>query len=555
VVVAPDVQAQAPSSAASAASSAADAADAKRRFTQGLKLYAERAYAEALVEFQKSYSLGHRASALRNVAQCHRDLRHFADAYEAYTQLLMLHGPQLSQKDRDAVTHALEELADLSGAVAVVSSQPGASVEIDGQALGTTPLASPKRLSLGPHRVVVTKAGFEPFEKIVTVESGASATVEAVLSTETGSAHVTVREHAGGKVDVFIDGKDVGPAPWEGDLPPGDHTLEARGPHLQADPRPFGLARRQRLDMVVDAATTTGHLRVTTIPSSARIHVDGTDVGSGVWDDDLAPGRHRVEVTAGGQSSERELTLVRGQLLVVDIPVGGASAGGYQPEYDGVYVKLGFEGLLSPGATNLFDSSQGQPGMHVAAAAALRIGYAFDIWGVELAAAGMIDHYGESLGSGSSAPSYSVTSGDAFVGAGARVTSRDATTRFTFGIDPGVAIHAIGVNSNGNTTSASCGQAQSLNPCTGSGQSGGSLGAGYAGPGVLLDGGMLVGNTPGAKFYLGVGAWLDLAPTLYAGPDSNASVPAASYFPSRSLKIVSGPQFYIGPTLGLQFGH
>ena len=59
-----------------------DASEAKRRFASGLKLYGEHAYTEALAEFEASYRLGGRPSALRNIAQCHRDMRHFAEAYE-----------------------------------------------------------------------------------------------------------------------------------------------------------------------------------------------------------------------------------------------------------------------------------------------------------------------------------------------------------------------------------------------------------------------------------------------------------------------------------------
>ena len=125
----------------------------------GLKLYKEHAYNEALNEFEASYRTGGRPSALRNIGQCHRDLNHFAEAFDAYTQLLERHAAQLSGGEREALAHALEELAELSGAVAITSSEAQAAVELDGKPIGTTPLAGSKRVGLGVHHVIVTKFG------------------------------------------------------------------------------------------------------------------------------------------------------------------------------------------------------------------------------------------------------------------------------------------------------------------------------------------------------------------------------------------------------------
>ena len=78
---------------------AADEATAKRNFESGLRLYGEGSYAEALIAFEQSYRLGGRASALKNIAQCHRNLKHFVEAYEAYEQMLAKHEAQISAAD------------------------------------------------------------------------------------------------------------------------------------------------------------------------------------------------------------------------------------------------------------------------------------------------------------------------------------------------------------------------------------------------------------------------------------------------------------------------
>jgi len=88
-----------------------DAAEAKRHFDVGLRLFNEHATAQALVEFQQAYTLGNRASALRNIAQCQRDLQQFTEAYKSYALLKDKHSKDLTTADLE---YPLHEDASLS---------------------------------------------------------------------------------------------------------------------------------------------------------------------------------------------------------------------------------------------------------------------------------------------------------------------------------------------------------------------------------------------------------------------------------------------------------
>jgi hypothetical protein len=562
-----------PQTAPATAPSPKDAAEAKRHFEAGKKLYAEHACTEALAEFEAAYGLVHRPSMLRNIALCHRELRHFADAYDAYDRLLKIHGAELAAADREAVKQALDELSELSGSLVVTSNEAGANVEVDGKSLGATPLAGPTRVSLAAHHVVVTKPGFEPFEKEITLQSNQLVTVEAALALEITTGHVAVREANGDPVDVFIDGQDMGPAPWEGNLPPGEHTLEAKGPKFASERRPFTLVKKQQLDLSVDATTTTGHVRITTLPASASIAFDGNDVGVGAFDADVAPGEHRVVVTLEEARAEREVNVARGQIVALDIPLPVSGEPIYRPVYTGVFGRINLFFALSPTTAAVYPASNvsnGNGGSSASIAygvgAALHIGYAFDLFAVEFFAAGLFDGYGFRAPTNTTGTTSNNTEGSGdgvlnlggFFGVGARVTSRGPVVRYTAALIPGLAVHLSGLggdggygsdsNNNGNSTPCN----SSLNPCSSSS----SLGpVGYAAPGLAFDGGMLVGHTPGAKFFLGITAWMDFAPTLYAGPDTGAPLPASDFYPGRALEVVSGVQFFFGPTLGVQWGH
>src|SRR6202044_3870037 len=123
------------------AASAADLAAAKKLFATGLKLYNEGSFREALSAFTRANAIAPRASLQRNIAQCHRDLKDFGAAYDAYQTLLAQYGASMSAADRRSVQHAIDELATLTGTIRVDVTEAGAAVSLDDHDAGTTPLA------------------------------------------------------------------------------------------------------------------------------------------------------------------------------------------------------------------------------------------------------------------------------------------------------------------------------------------------------------------------------------------------------------------------------
>ena len=564
---------------------AADEATAKRNFESGLRLYGEGSYAEALIAFEQSYRLGGRASALKNIAQCHRNLKHFVEAYEAYEQMLAKHEAQISAADKKAVQQALEELGVLSATVLVDVSEADAEIEIDGKSAGRSPMTKPKRVAAtGGHTFRVTKPGFTHVEQPFTVDSQQNKKIDVKLEVEKTVGHVVVREQNGRDVHVFIDGHDQGPAPWEGELAAGEHTVEAKGARFASESRRITVVQKDRLDLALDAAALQGKLRVTTVPSTANIAVDGNTVGSGAWEGELPEGPHRIEVSLPGQTPQvRDVVLGRGQFVAQEIPIVSAIATSAVPVYQGIFLRFSIFGQLGAGMPNeTTDVTSNKGGVTLQGGGALRVGRMWDWWGAEVVALFAFEHRDISYtyngppitaNTGSTDFGYQSNSPTAFFGIGPRITSKDDTVRFTFGIAPGVGVHEINVHTkdNNNNTGGSTPnnpngsgsrfvQQTTTGPQTTSG--GGPItdevgsNAGYTAFGFLMDGGMLVGSTPGTKFYLGVQAWVDFAPTLVVGPDTQTPVPNSAFKrPGRGVAAFDGAQLYVGPTLGLQFGH
>ena len=141
--------------------SAADLASAKKLFQTGLKLYNEGSYREALASFRKAYDIAPRASLQRNIAQCHRDLKDFASAYDAYRLLLAKYGGTMTVPDRRAIERAIDG-RDAHRQHPRHRDRAGATVSVDDHEAGTIPLTGPLRASLGPHVVTVTKPASSP---------------------------------------------------------------------------------------------------------------------------------------------------------------------------------------------------------------------------------------------------------------------------------------------------------------------------------------------------------------------------------------------------------
>jgi len=67
------------------------------------------------------------------------------------------------------------------GWITIVSTPSGASVSLDGKTVGVTPITGTE-VSAGSHSLRITKEGYEPYEKSVTVSSGEQSAVDATLT-------------------------------------------------------------------------------------------------------------------------------------------------------------------------------------------------------------------------------------------------------------------------------------------------------------------------------------------------------------------------------------
>ena len=538
------------------AASPADLAAAKKLFATGLKLYNEGSFREALSAFAKANGIAPRVSLQRNIAQCHRDLKDFAAAYDAYGVLLAKYGASMSAPDRRSVQHAIDELATLTGTIRLAVTEPGATVSLDDHDAGTTPLTASLRANLGTHVVTVAKAGFETIRKEVRLSGGDEVTVAGPLEPEVTTGHLVVSAPPDAKVEVFVDGADVGPAPWEGDVKPGVHVVEARGPDRFAGPKQVDVARRQRVEMALELATAVGRVQIDTHTADAAIAIDGAPVGNGVWEGTLPAGEHEVTIEASGfRPYKRPFFVHAGETFAEDARLESLTPGNATPTYEGLYSGLEFFGFATPtGPSNEFakncPSAPCASSSPLGAGLGVRFGYAFGWVAVEAMALGSYDYSTASVTYANGGPtdvgrseSYAFHRFGGGGAIGARFSTKHPHLRLTGALLGGFETMGNIYKQDASATVGGASSEETSSTTT------------YTAPLLMADAGVLVGWTNGAKLHVSLVTMLQFVGGAVMAPGlSSTSLGNGSSFTTPSLQVAQGTQVFVGPMIGFDFG-
>jgi len=192
-------------------------------------------YHAALLKFDKAHQLSHDPRLLWNMAGSHARLRHYARALALLDRYVSGSGDALTAADRRDAEDKRRTIAAFVGTLDVRVREPGATVFVDGERVGETPLGGPLRLDQGTHRVRVGRRGYRERIEVVAVEGGGSTTVDLALVRAQGNLSVT----AGREDKIAVDGGRRATGRWRGSLAVGSHDIEVTSPN--------GDVRRRRI--------------------------------------------------------------------------------------------------------------------------------------------------------------------------------------------------------------------------------------------------------------------------------------------------------------------
>ena len=147
-------------------------ADAKVQFRQGIALFQEEKFEQAVISFERAYELRPSYKILWNIAQTENLLGHYAAAMSGYIQYLKEGGDEVPDERVKSSRKEIKRLSSLIGTLKVVCAVDGADIKVDHEVIGTTPLTEDLFVDLGRHEVEVLKGSEVLFKEVVKIAGG-----------------------------------------------------------------------------------------------------------------------------------------------------------------------------------------------------------------------------------------------------------------------------------------------------------------------------------------------------------------------------------------------
>jgi|GEM_PF-363329 len=207
---------------------------AKEAYEAGKLLFGDGDYASALVKFRTAHELsasvegGQRdARLLWNMAVCEKNLRHYARVLSLVERYLADGKDVTTQQDRKEAEELLKIVRAFVTPLLVIANEEGATVTVDDEVVGQTPMTRPVMVDVGSRKIKVTKAEFTDVltQSAISGSETFSLKVNLIAIKHEGKLVVT----AGPEDTITVDGKAVGQGHWEALLPSGTHAVLITG--------------------------------------------------------------------------------------------------------------------------------------------------------------------------------------------------------------------------------------------------------------------------------------------------------------------------------------
>ncbi len=157
--------------------------EAQDRYKRGIELYEEENFTAALVEFKRAYELIPAYQVLYNVARTCYQLRDYVCALRTFERYVADGASSIDAKRKEEVER---EMVSIRRRVANVTlrATAGATISVDGGAVGDAPLPTVLHVNEGRRLIRATMVGHDPVEKVLDYVGGATTSLDLSFSAQ-----------------------------------------------------------------------------------------------------------------------------------------------------------------------------------------------------------------------------------------------------------------------------------------------------------------------------------------------------------------------------------
>jgi hypothetical protein len=200
----------------------------------------------------------------------------------------------------DSDSQILElSLQALPGLISIDSTPQGASVTVDGESVGKTPLVD-LPLPQGEHQLELEETRHQPLTQTLQV-TGRSVQQKIALQLAPAWAMVTIDSVPTG-ASILLDGEAAGTTPTTVEVLQGEHQLMLQLPSFADWQKTLRIEASKDLDLgQISLQPAAGELELSSVPSGANVTLDGEFQGQTPLTLEVSPGEsHRLDVFKPG---------------------------------------------------------------------------------------------------------------------------------------------------------------------------------------------------------------------------------------------------------------
>ncbi|MFO0666139.1 MAG: PEGA domain-containing protein [Polyangiaceae bacterium] len=198
--------------------------EAKASYEAGKVLFRDRDFGGSLVKFQAAYDKSKDARLKWNIAACEKNQRHYARVQRLIREYMTEGGDKLTAQDMEDARELLKTIEPFVVRLKLSVNQPGASVYVDDDLIGKSPIAEAIVVDIGQRKVRIVKDDYEEFSQTVVVGDSAEKVVDVKLVPRIREGKVIIKAPEG--ATIYVDGQPVGTTVYNASMSAGGHTVK-----------------------------------------------------------------------------------------------------------------------------------------------------------------------------------------------------------------------------------------------------------------------------------------------------------------------------------------